>query len=47
MTLAVRSCKDCGKPPEDTPEKMILVVVDERRLQIGLCRSCFKKRLGE
>jgi len=39
-------CKDCGIVPEDAKGKFLYVVIDERRIPVGLCESCLNKRLG-
>ena len=37
-------CVDCGVSPEDTPEKCLTVIIDERRLECCICESCKNKR---
>jgi hypothetical protein len=40
-------CRVCGKPPEDTPEKMLFVIVDERRIPVPMCNKDLKERLDK
>lgn len=37
-------CKFCGKSPEDTKEKFLFVIVDDRKIETCICVNCALNR---
>ena len=40
-------CIDRGKSPEDTPERILLVIIDDQRREACICENCKNARGGD